>query len=893
MKSTTTIKLASGKESNALVKAGGKELTDRSKSSRKGKPILPLPKLSRTHKPDEVPLEDWQRALRRQFGEQQPFVLKNMGDHPLFSEFALTNPESGKTYRIAIRGESPGMNYCSCPDYRINNLGTCKHIEFTLAKLSQKRGAKKQLQAGYAPPWSEIWLSFGLKREVRFRAGQDAPGELLALAKQYFDDHGVLLEDCLLTFHKFLEAIPRRYIHALRCYDDVMAYIAECQDAAHRRDVVDARLPEGIASPLFDALLKTDLYPYQREGALFAVRAGRCLLGDDMGLGKTIQAIAAVELMAELFTIGKVLIISPTSLKYQWQSEIEKFCNRTAQVVEGLNRQRRQLYRSDSFYKLLNYELVARDMALIREWAPDLIILDEAQRIKNWKTRTAKTVKELDSTFALVLTGTPIENRIEELHSLMEFVDRHHLGPLYRFVHNHRVVDATGKVVGYQNLEKVRHSLRGVMIRRKKKEVLKQLPDRIDQNFLVPLTPQQQALHDEYKEIVAKLVAKWRRYRFLCEADQRRLQMALAMMRMASDNTYLVDHETIHGPKLDELEVLLRELVIEGGEKAVVFSQWLRMTELIGNMLEKNGIGYVHLNGGVPSKKRGGLMKRFKDDPACKVFLSTDAGGVGLNLQSGSVVVNMDIPWNPAVLEQRIGRVHRMGQNRAVRVVNFVSRASIEERILDLLRFKKSLFAGALDEDGADVVMVGEGGMEKFIQSVEEVVVPLATPDPEMGLQEQIEAAADEQAAEMREQAEERRHTVMEADAKVGVAGAAVPGSDLHTEEGGKAGTYAGAGYSTGAGEGVEALNTLLLSGAQFLMNLSKAIVPPTGVQADNGGPSAIAGDAPVIQKALQGMIGRDETTGKTYVKIPLPEVEIMNRVAAGFAQLLAGFINR
>jgi len=343
---------------------------------------------------------------------------------------------------------------------------------------------------------------------------------------------------------------------------------------------------------------------------------------------------------------------------------------------------------------------------------------------------------------------------------------------------------------------------------------------------------------------------------------------------MAADNTYLVDHETVHGPKLEELEILLKELVVEGGEKAVVFSQWLRMTELIENMLEKNGIGYVHLNGSVPSKKRGGLMKQFKEEPACKVFLSTDAGGVGLNLQSGSVVVNMDIPWNPAVLEQRIGRVHRLGQDRMVRVVNFISRASIEERILDLLRFKRSLFAGALDEDGADVVMVGDAGMGKFMQSVEEAVVPLATPDPEQERQERIEVAADEQAAELKERAE---------DVPAAVAGAGV--------EAGGDGTAGG-----GAGNGAEALNTLLVSGAQFLMSLSKAIAQPARVQDDNaagGGPSAVADGAPSLQKALQGVLGRDEATGKTYLKIPLPEAEAMNRIVSGLGQLLSGFMNR
>jgi SNF2 family DNA or RNA helicase len=237
-----------------------------------------------------------------------------------------------------------------------------------------------------------------------------------------------------------------------------------------------------------------------------------------MGLGKTIQALAAAELMALLLHINRVLIISPTSLKYQWKGDIEKFTNREATVIEGFNHQRRNLYKNDSFFKMVNYELVWRDMDMIREWASDLIILDEAQRIKNWKTRTAKYIKQLESTFAIVLTGTPIENRIEELHSTMEFVDRHHFGPLYRFVYRHRVLDGDGKVVGYQHLESIRRSLEDVMIRRKKDDVLKQLPERIDKYFFVPMTKEQQVIHDENYDIVVRIVAKWRRYKFHSEA---------------------------------------------------------------------------------------------------------------------------------------------------------------------------------------------------------------------------------------------------------------------------------------------------------------------------------------------------------------------------------------
>ena len=802
-----------------------------------------------THKPEGLGLEEWQRLLRKQYGEQQDFRVENRGDHPIFSEFILTNPRSQKTYKIAIRGDQPGDNYCSCPDFRINDLGTCKHIAFTLNQLMTVRNAERIFAEGYVPPFSEIFLAYGLKKEVRFRAGRGAPPELISVAQEYFDGNGRLRESHVLDFSRFLDRIPRNNGHEVRCYDDVMAYIGEHQDREHRRRIIEQHLKDGIDSPIMKTVLKTDLYPYQREGTLFAVRAGRCLVGDDMGLGKTIEALAAAELMARLFHIGKVLIISPTSLKYQWKGEIEKFTDRQATVIEGLNHQRRALYQDNAFYKLVNYELVWRDTDAIRQWAPDLIILDEAQRIKNWKTRTAKYIKQLDSSFAIVLTGTPIENRIEELHSIMEFVDRDHLGPLYRFIHTHRILDDGGKVIGYQHLESLRQSLDGIMIRRKKEDVLKQLPDRVDKHFFVPMTKEQREIHDDNYDIVVRLVAKWRRYRFLSEADHRRMQIALSMMRMAADNTYLVDKKTIHGPKIEELAILLRELILEGGEKVVIFSQWLRMTELVERVLQENGIAYVNLNGMVPSKDRKELMARFREDRACMVFLSTDAGGVGLNLQSGSVVINMDIPWNPAVLEQRIGRVHRLGQRRPVRVINFVTKASIEERILDLLKFKKSLFAGALDEGGENVVMIGESQLKKFMQTVETVTDGLEKPDPLAETEEKIEIAGD------------------------------MAAMDQEEDEGGK--EMEGAPLSAGAGATetpkAGSLSQILMKGAEFLTGLGHAL------SQDASPPQE------VMEREIRAMIGKDEMTGKAYLKIPLPGPETVQGIFTALGGLLAG----
>ena len=679
-----------------------------------------FPKISRTHKPVRLTLDQWQVALRRQFAQAQNFRLKNIGQHPIFSEFIVTNPATERSYRVAIRSEKLGDNFCSCPDFSVNALGTCKHIEFTLQRLRKRRGGRKVLAEDFSLPFSEISLRYGARRRIVFSPGTEAPAALKDLADKYFDKDNLLLNDAFTRFHTFLKS-ARHLNHELRCYDDALSFIAETRDAVHRQKHLEKRFPEGIKSKYFNRLLKTSLYPYQREGILFAAEAGRALIGDDMGLGKTIQAIAAAEIMAREFGVEKVLIVCPTTLKYQWKQEIEKFCNRPACVIEGLFHKRQVLYEKEVFFKIVNYDVIHRDLELIARFSPDLIILDEAQRIKNWKTRTARSVKQIKSPYCFVLTGTPLENRLEELHSIVEFIDRYRLGPMFRFLSNHQVLDEeSGKVIGYRNLKNIGKSLSSILIRRRKKDVLPQLPGRIDKNFFVPMTEQQMIPHEENKEIVGKIVSKWRLYKFLSEADRRRLMIALQYMRMACDNTYLVDKQTRFGPKLDELLTLLGEMFEEEGTKVVIFSQWLRMTELVAGMLKKQSWNFVHLHGGVPGKKRKDLIRALHEDPDCRVFLSTDAGGLGLNLQAASAVINMDLPWNPAVLEQRIGRVHRLGQRRPVRVINFVSEGTIEHGMLSVLSFKRSLFAGVLDV-GEDSVFLGKSRLKKFMESVETV----------------------------------------------------------------------------------------------------------------------------------------------------------------------------
>ena len=385
------------------------------------------------------------------------------------------------------------------------------------------------------------------------------------------------------------------------------------------RDRVAAAFPQGMRSKSLAKLLKVPLYPYQREGALFAAKAGRSLIADDMGLGKTIQAIAAVEILAQTAGVERVLVVSPTSLKHQWMQEIEKFTDRPALVVEGLTARRAELYAAPSFYKVTNYDVICRDLEAIRRWQPDVVILDEAQRIKNWKTRTAQSVKQLDSKYAIVLTGTPLENRLEELHSIVEFVDRFRLGPMFRFLDRHQHVDEAGRVVGYRNLSQISKTLESILIRRTKDKVLQDLPERMEKRFFVPMTKEQMEHHEENRETVARLVQKWRRHGFLTEADQLRMRIALQNMRMSCNSTYLLDKKTDHGVKADELIDLLAEVFEDEQSKVVVFSQWVRMHELVVRRLERRKWGHVFFHGGVPGPERKGLDPPLQGGPGLPV----------------------------------------------------------------------------------------------------------------------------------------------------------------------------------------------------------------------------------------------------------------------------------
>ncbi len=628
-------------------------------------------------------------AERAERARAETMTLRSTNPSSPWTDYTVTSAESGRTYRVALRSEKRGDSYCSCPDFRKNTLGTCKHILNVIAKIRRRFPAAVRAKP-YKRNEISVHLSYGEDIELRVSTPAKLRTDAAAIASP-------LLGRPVSDVPDLVRRVARleRGGHSVTVYPDAEEYIQGWLFRERIRARVDEIRADPANHPLRRELLRAELLPYQLDGIAFAVGVGRAVLADDMGLGKTIQAIGVAELLAREVEIKKVLIVCPASVKAQWRGEIERFSDRSCQVVLGTMPERAAQYTGDTFFSICNYEQVLRDLRAIESAHWDLIVLDEGQRIKNWEAKTSDTIKRLRSRFALVLSGTPLENRLDELYSVVEFIDDRRLGPAFRFFDRHRVVDDNGKVLGYQRLDELRAHLQPVLLRRTRQAVAQQLPPRTTEIVRIAPTAQQLEIHDGNMQIVAQIVRK----KFLTEMDLLRLRKALLCCRMAADSTYLVDKRNpAYSSKLPELEALLVRLCAEG-RKIVLFSEWTTMLDLIEKKLRAHGLRWVRLDGSVPQRKRQQLVHEFQSEAACQLFLTTNAGSTGLNLQSADTVVNVDLPWNPAVLEQRIGRAHRMGQKRPVHAYVLITTGTIEESLLATLAAKRELALAALDPD--------------------------------------------------------------------------------------------------------------------------------------------------------------------------------------------------
>ena len=628
----------------------------------------------------------------------------------IWTDYTVTNAASGKTYRVALRGWRPGESYCSCPDFRKNTLGTCKHILNALNK-ARRRFAPATRNRPYQQRTLSVHLAYGEAIELRLLVPSRLSDRAKAIVRPICDRPITDLPDLLRRIRR-LEADGS----PVTVYPDAEDYIQNLLVQQKIASAVASIRSDPKAHPLRKTLLKVDLLPYQLDGIAFAAGAGRAILADEMGLGKTIQGIGVAEFLAQFAGIRKVLIVCPASVKSQWRSEILRFSGRQATLVLGGAGERAAQYQGDCFFTICNYEQVLRDIIAIERATWDLIILDEGQRIKNWEAKTTQTMKSLRSRFALVLSGTPLENRLDDLFSVVEFIDARRLGPAFRFFNRHRVTDEKGKVIGYRDLDVLRENLQPVLLRRTRNMVMKELPQRTTQVIRISPTAEQLEIDGAQMRIVSSIVSK----PYISEMDLLRLQKALLLARMNADSTFLVDkHEPGYSSKLDRIEELFDELAGEETRKVVLFSEWTTMLGLIERRIERFQLGYVRLDGSVPQKKRQQLVQQFQHDSKCRLFMTTNAGATGLNLQAANTVINVDLPWNPAILEQRIARAHRMGQKNPVHVYVLVTEETIEEKLLGTLSAKHDLALAALDMESKVREVALSSGMEELKRRLE------------------------------------------------------------------------------------------------------------------------------------------------------------------------------
>jgi len=684
--------------------------------------------------------------------------------------YATRRPGAGtRPYATALEGVDPIEGRCDCPDFLKNSLGVCKHILAVLEHLHARpkllRQAQKEQEATVSDGlrWDPIrpltgrgdWLDRvswtrppepkGTRAErtaralERFRPGKEGA---LVLKRAYPDDSPKrleLLDDLLRVLPPGTKADP-----ALR------ALLAG--ERGRLKRVVEQAPTAAELKAAFKGLKRT-LYPYQREGVERFLDAGRLLLADDMGLGKTAQAISACDILWRTGRIRRGLIIAPASLKPQWAREWAAFSDLPILVVDGSPAERQAFYESrKSGLFIINYEQLLRDLDTVRRWEPDLVVLDEAQRIKNWATKTALSVKGLAPPYRLVLTGTPMENRIEELASVVEWVDDMALEPKWRLNALHSVfADGRKEVTGVRHLDTLRERLRGCMVRRVRQEVLDQLPPRTDVRVPVEMTEPQKEQHDALIQPIVSLVQRSKK-RPLTQAEFLRLMSLLTTQRIISNGLAQLDFTEIWpairgcvpeesvikglcAPKLLELRQLVRQLVLEQGRKVVIFSQWRRMLTLshwaVSDLLAGDGLRAGFFTGAEGQKRRTQNIVEFHDDPAYRLLFASDAGGVGLNLQhAANAVINLELPWNPAVLEQRIGRIYRLGQDQPIDVFNLVCEQGIESRIAGLVGSKQAFFKGLFDGE-SDAVQFDQSG--SFLSRVEKITEPASDAPPASG----------------------------------------------------------------------------------------------------------------------------------------------------------------
>lgn len=650
-----------------------------------------------------------------------------------------------RPYVTRIVSLGPVVTRCSCPDFVRSGLGICKHGLVVLESL----GALV-FSACAGPEVDVAWDPFVPLEGSRDRLARLVVRRGGAALAPYLDGPRPSAEALASPESRaaFVDALTLALERTeLTADPSVGTLLADEGRAAHLRAEAARALPRSLATL---TSLARPLYPYQRAGVEHVLASGRTLLADDMGLGKTTQAIAVCHALLASERARKVVVVCPVALRSQWRREWEATTGAAPiVVVEGSREERARAFRAVTRGAVVvGYEQLLRDLAHVLELRPDVLVVDEAQRVKNWATKSSACVRAIDAKYTLVLTGTPMENRLDELASLMDLVDDGVLEPKWRLAAEHVTSgpEGDGPATGARGLAGLRARLAPVFLRRARKDVLADLPPRTDIRVPVELTAEQREKHDELLVPISQLLALSRSGK-LAPGSSRRLLALLAEQRMLCNG--IAHHAfatvwprirdlpptdevraSLHSPKLSVLRALVERVVVDQGRKALIFSQFRSMLQLaewaVRDVLAAAKKRAVFFTGAEGKAERERALEAIRDDDTCAVLFASDAGGVGLNLQDTiTACIELELPWSPQVREQRIGRIHRLGQTAPIDVYDLVSEEGLEGRIAGLLERKSALFTAVLDDTRDEVEL---SSAESLFSAIGRLVdpVPLA-----------------------------------------------------------------------------------------------------------------------------------------------------------------------
>ncbi len=464
--------------------------------------------------------------------------------------------------------------------------------------------------------------------------------------------------------------------------------------------------------------LKATLRPYQKDGFswlvfLHELNSGG-ILADDMGLGKTLQTIALLVWAKSKYKRKLNLVIAPTSVVPNWEREINKFAPGLKTVVwQGPNRSQRAPELEKADVMITSYALLRRDEELLQALDLRYVILDEAQHIKNPMSQTARSAKKLASERRLALTGTPIENRLSELWSIFDFVSPGLLGRLKTFEERiARPIDR-GDI---ETAQRLRATIKPFVMRRVKSDVAEDLPDKIEQEMIVPLAEEQAKLYKQILRQVRKSVLSEVEKQGVSKAQIQILAALTRLRQVACDPRLMklpdTEFDADDSGKLGALREIIDEAV-DGNHRVLVFSQFVTMLTYIREALDADGVTYEYLDGS--TKDRLERVDQFNEDPSIPVFLiSLKAGGTGLNLTGADTVVHFDPWWNPAVEDQATDRAHRIGQTKNVNVYRLIAEGTVEEKILELSAKKRELVSNVLSTEGSPLKGLTKADVENL-----------------------------------------------------------------------------------------------------------------------------------------------------------------------------------